>query len=184
MDALNPYAAPQAPLQAEAMAVEGKYWRDGKQLVVRDQCKLPARCIKCGASAPLAAKPRKFYWHSPALYLLILLSILIYAVAAVIVRKKVEVTLGLCAEHSQRRKLGVAGCMAGVVGGFVLLFAGLSQDSSSMTLASPLLVLAGIVCGLVFGRLLVPARIDRDFARFNGCSPAFLALLPVFRGNR
>lgn len=184
MDALNPYAAPQAPLQAEAVVAEGKYWRDGKQLVVRDQCKLPARCIKCGASAPLAAKPRKFYWHSPALYLLILLSILIYAIAALIVRKKVEVTLGLCAEHSQRRKLGVAACVAGVVGGLVLLFAGLSRDSSPMTLAGPLLVLAGIICGLVFGRLMTPARIDHDFARFNGCGPVFLALLPVFRNGR
>jgi hypothetical protein len=184
MDALNPYAAPQAPLQAEAVAIEGKYWRDGKQLVVRDQCKLPARCIKCGASAPLAAKPRKFYWHSPALYLLILLSILIYAIAAVIVRKKVEVTLGLCAEHARRRKLGIAACLAGIAGGFLLLFAGLAQDSSPMMLAGPLLVLAGIVCGLVFGRMMTPARIDHDFARFNGCSPAFLALLPVFRGNR
>lgn len=184
MDALNPYAAPQAPLHAEAVMADGKYWRDGKQLVVRDQCRLPARCIKCGASAPLAAKPRKFYWHSPALYLLILLSIVIYAIAAVIVRKKVEVTLGLCAEHAQRRTLGVAGCVAGMIGGFVLLFAGLSQDSSPMMLAGPVLVLAGIVCGLVFGRLMTPARIDHDLARFNGCSPAFLALLPVFRGNR
>lgn len=184
MDALNPYAAPQAPLQAEAAVVEGKYWRDGKQLVVRDQCKLPARCIKCGASAPLAAKPRKFYWHSPALYLLILLSILVYAIVAMIVRKKIEVTLGLCAEHAQRRKLGIAACLAGIAAGFALLFTGLARDSSAMTLAGPVLVLAGIVCGLVLGRLLVPVRIDRDFARFNGCGPAFLALLPVFRGNR
>ncbi|MGH8062515.1 MAG: hypothetical protein ACREO7_10965 [Pseudoxanthomonas sp.] len=184
MDALNPYAPPAASLQAEAVIAEGKYWREGKQLVVRDQCKLPARCIKCGAAAPLAAKPRKFYWHSPAWYLLILLSILIYAIAALIVRKKVEVTLGLCAGHSQRRKLGIAACLAGIAGGFVLLFAGLSKDSSPMMLAGPLLVLAGIICGLVFGRLMTPARIDHDFARFNGCSPAFLALLPVFRNGR
>ena len=152
--------------------------------MVRDQCRLPARCIKCGASAPLAAKPRKFYWHSPALYLLILLSILIYALVAVIVRKKVEVTLGLCAEHARRRTLGIAGCLAGVVGGFVLLFVGLAQDSPPMLLASPVLVLVGIVCGLVFARLMTPARIDQDFARFNGCSPTFLAMLPAFRGAR
>ena len=101
-----------------------------------------------------------------------------------IVRKKAEVTLGLCAGHAQRRKPGIAACLAGMADGFALLFAGLARDSSPMPFAGPALVLVGIVCGLLFGRLMTPARIGHDFARFNGSSPAFLALLPVFRGNR
>ena len=48
-------------------------------------------------------RKRKFYWHSPWMYLLILLHILVYLIAALAVRKTAVHNVGLCSARHQRR---------------------------------------------------------------------------------
>src|SRR5436309_2493776 len=71
-------------------------WRSGPLLVMSQGARLPDRCVKCNAPANGQRLTRKLYWHSPYLYLLILLNLLIYALVAIFVRKKARVEIGLC----------------------------------------------------------------------------------------
>ena len=108
----NPYRPPEAPVvdrgtgeDADGVAV----WRDGNAVVaVRDRA-FPPRCVKC--NAPVQKQEmhaRSFYWHTPWLYLLILLNILIYAIVAMAVRKKTRHDVALCAQHLRRRRIFIA----------------------------------------------------------------------------
>src|SRR5687768_13095490 len=116
--AVLPYASPfMAPPQSLYAA-----WRDGDKLVTPANAVLPPQCVKCGAAADGHYGPRTFWWHHPALLLLILANILIFAIVALIVRKKAVVQVGLCAAHLARRRnvLGVCwvlGAGAGRPGG-------------------------------------------------------------------
>src|SRR6185295_9400985 len=65
---------------------------------------LPPACVKCGAPAEPPKKANAFYWHPQAYYLLILAGVLMYAIVAMIVRKRFELAVPMCAEHLKRRR--------------------------------------------------------------------------------
>ena len=88
MSTINPYEPPKARLEGAVRMDGGDCWRDGRQLVVRPGCTLPDRCIKCNEPAEHPLQSRRFYWHHPALYLLVLVDLLIYLVVAVIVVRR------------------------------------------------------------------------------------------------
>src|SRR5690242_5147889 len=58
-------------------------WRNNAVLVMTKQALLPNRCVKCNAPAEEQLK-RKLTWHHPALYLLVFISILVYAIVAMV----------------------------------------------------------------------------------------------------
>src|SRR5260370_36502587 len=88
--------------------------RQGKKLIITvppqlgQTVVLPPLCVKCGAPANDKPVVKSFYWHNPAIYLVILAGVLIYLIVAVIVRKGIEVSVPLCALHSKRRSIAVA----------------------------------------------------------------------------
>ena len=180
MSAINPYAPPQADLEA---TLEGQHWRDGKILVLRPGSALPHRCIKCNAPAELPIKKRKIYWHHPAWYILIFIAILLYAVIALAVRKKAEIQPGLCATHSKRRKIGLSLIWGGLLLGVGLMFAGAVDDAGALAALGGLVLLIGLIWGSIFARLLTPNRIDKDFIRLRGAGKDFLDSLPAFPGR-
>ena len=108
----NPYAAPQT-LDPYA-PVAGDFYRRGMLLIVPRHSApyLPCdTCVKCGRPAARKLK-RTLYWHNPGLYFLILLYLLIYLIVALIVRKQLKVTIGLCRRTRQSAAGGFwpAGC--------------------------------------------------------------------------
>src|SRR5215471_10889244 len=86
----------------------GLLWRTGRQLVFAKDTPFPDRCVCCNTPTNLKLK-RQLYWHPSGYYLLILISILVYAVAAIIVRKKALVHIGLCDRHRSMRRRTIAG---------------------------------------------------------------------------
>jgi hypothetical protein len=157
----------------------GDVWRDGKVLVLKKGAALPARCVRCNHAANGTGYPGRFYWHRPALYLLLLFGLLPYVIAAVIVRKGATVFVPLCPTHrTQRRRsklgstllalLGVVFLLAAINGGQLYGWSGLA------------LILAGATWGTLGGRSLVPVRIDDRYARFRAACPEYLAQLPAW----
>lgn len=186
MTAFNPYQAPKAPLYVAPTRVEldGDCWREGSVLVVRAECKLPPRCIKCNAPAIEPIKHRRYYWHSPAWYLLILLNILIYALVAAMVRKHTRVSAGLCARHRRRRRIGLGIALASVPVGVSLMFMGVDMERGWVILAGALSLLALLIGGMSVARILTASHIGPVYTRFKGCGRDFLASLPTYVGGR
>lgn len=175
----NPYRPPEAPVvdrgtgeDADGVAV----WRDGNAVVaVRDRA-FPPRCVKCNAPVQKQAMhARRFYWHTPWLYLLILLNILIYALVAMGVRKKTLHDVALCARHLRRRRIFIAIGWSWPLAIFIA--AAFSQDIGIMI--GVLLAVALIFVGIFGSRVMVAGRIDDRHARFTGCGKAFVDSLPV-----
>ncbi len=172
---VNPYAPPQAALDTR----EGTdCWRDGKELVVPAGAELPHRCVKCDAPAVMD-RPRTFTWHSPGWYVLLFVAVLVYIIVALIVRKKVRISLGLCEAHRQRRStlnktaVGIL-ALAGAT-----LFGAISYENSVLGWTTAALLAVGIVVAIVAATTLSAARISDTEARFRGCGKDFLDSLPT-----
>ena len=179
----NPYLPPESTVHDMA---RGDCWREsGSTVYVARGSDLPQRCVKC--NAPVVARPKRktYYWHASGWYLLILLNIIIYAIAAMIVRKKFELSPGLCDLHRGRRRMWV---VAGLVL-FVLLFAAGVVTAGGQAAGLALACFAGSVAALVgtafATRVVYPVEIHERGGRFKGCGPDFLAsLATVTRSSR
>lgn len=182
MQTFNPYEAPQSAFADTSTESDQRHgpWRDGPDLVALCDSRLPGRCVKC--NAPGHARLNKtYYWHSGGWYLLILFNLVIYAIVAMIVRKKCRLDASLCERHAQRRSRLVASAFA-CLGGFALaLFFGLANESGPLLAFAGVCFLACVAIAIVAGRTLYPKRIDERYARFGGSGKEFLAGLPVFR---
>lgn len=180
-----PYATPFAAAQQPAYAA----WRDGLKLITPANAVLPPQCVKCGAPADGHYGQRTFWWHHPALLLLILVNILVFAIVALIVRKKAVVQLGLCAAHLARRRqvlaiswvLGLGG-VASLITGFYQMF---EYRNDTAPLIGTLIALAMWITAAVLhtklGAYLTPTIIDAQYAHFKGAGPEFLSLFPPVR---
>jgi hypothetical protein len=156
--------------------------RRGKQLIVPRGSSLPAQCIKCGASAVKPWK-KKFYWHTPWLYLMILFpGLLIYAIVAVVVRKQMELNVPLCDTHHADRKrnhLLTAIMLIGFIPVGTIVGMSFSEPLGWMTGTG--MFLAGLVFWSMAGLGIRPAKIDEIGGEFKGACTAFLDLLPEQR---
>jgi len=141
---------------------------------------LPHRCIKCNAPAAEGTKVRTVYWHHPGIYLLILLQVFLYALVALIVRKKARVTFSLCAEHRTRYWKGLAVGWIGSFAGIGVVIYGISGDQVWTMVEGGVLLLVSLVTGITWARLLSPQRIDEEYVRLRGCGKAFLNSLPDY----
>ncbi|WP_353940068.1 hypothetical protein [Xanthomonas sacchari] len=175
----NPYQAPSVaspsslppPLPGETL------WRAGGELVCLRDAPFPPHCVKCGAALQAdELKQRTFYWHASGWYVLLLVNIVVYAVAALVARKRSSHMLGMCATHRRRRNrfmlLTAGAFLVGPLLGFAVggdLGAGLGVVA----------FLTMLIWGMVGARILVPRRIDQRYARYKGLAPAFLERLPM-----
>lgn len=162
----NPYAAPKAVLEDRAA---GGYWRDGKMLVVTPGGVLPPRCVRCNEPAMQPMKAHKLTYVHGLWLLLILVNIVVYIIVALIVRKRAEVTYGLCEQHHKRRRLfSIIGWVGFFLGCAAILVA---------PLAGMVMAVAAILVGVFGSRVVYPARITTEEVRLSGCGEAFLASL-------
>jgi hypothetical protein len=153
-------------------------WRDRKRVVTYDKSALPARCYKC--NEPVAGQPlkRKLYWHPALYYILVPISILLYAVVAIIVRKRASVEVYLCPAHAQRRKYFLIGTWIGIVFTLVLGFAGILNNINWLIGIAAILFLVAIIIGITSATLARALRIKGDTVWMGGAGPEFLASLP------
>jgi hypothetical protein len=155
--------------------------RQGNKLIIpapapRQPAILPPPCIKCGAPADGKPVERVFYWHNPALYLVLLAGLVVYAIVALIVRKSIRVRIPLCAHHAKRRSTGITI-------GLVLMVAGIADifilnrfdvDGGIIALVTFVLILTGIIVMAVVASTIRPRFIDQFRGEFIGFSPAYL----------
>lgn len=185
MSTFNPYEAPQSAFAAiEVEDDRSGPWRDGNELVARCNSQLPPRCFRCNEPVFGLLKERTYSWHNGALYLLILLNILLYAIVAMIVRKRTRLRAGLCERHyRQRQKLMFAAWGSFVLSIALFIFsASYGDDMEPLLIFSIILVLVAMVLGASASWKLRPERIGKQHARFKGCGKEFLNTLPRFRG--
>jgi hypothetical protein len=185
MDARNPYAPSQASLRigVPSRNADGQVtaWRDKRVMVMIRDAAIPHRCVKCNEPAEDETKTRTLYWHSPWLYLLLLVNILIFLIVALIVRKKASVSAGLCSEHKARRRNALMAAWIGLLAGLLLLYAGFSTSLGGWgALTGVFVMLTAIVAGSVMSRIVYAVRIDKDYVRLKGCGEPFLETLPEF----
>lgn len=173
----NPYAPPQARVSAYLSDGSG-VWREGGLAVLTPSGELPPRGVKCNADAEQPIKERTVYWHTPWLYLLILISLLVYLIVALIARKRARVTPGLCSEHRRRRNQLLIGSWLGALTGLGLLVIGIVESEVLIGLLGGLALLVAAIVGSAKGRIVYAVRIDTNRIALKGCGDAFLASLP------
>jgi hypothetical protein len=181
MTDFNPYAPPASDVSYGASGpnrTEGA-WRDGDRLVVQTMgCELPDRCVVCNGPARGYRLKKTFFWHSPAVYLTLLIGALIYVILAAIVRKKVTVGLGLCEEHRARRRTGLLVGWLGFLGSFVLMVVGIATSSPPILILPAVLGMIGLpIAGMLLARVAYPTKIDDRYAWLKVGQP-FLDSLP------
>ena len=188
MDDRNPYAPSRAslslttPVQTADSSSGIAVWRDGNVLITLPGAEMPQRCVKCNEPADRPTKPRKVYWHHPAIYLLLLFNIIIYAIVAVIARRRAFISPGLCEEHKKRRRVALILAWTGFLGGVLLVFGAIGSSLGAWgALLGVLLILAAVLCGL-FARVVYAQKIDKEYVRLKGCGNPFLNSLPPFSG--
>jgi hypothetical protein len=190
MDDRNPYAPSRASLEADNSTRPGhrlseSVWREGKVLIMVPDSTLPDRCVKCNQPADEPTKARKVYWHHPAVYLLVLINVLLYAIVGVIVRRRAVVAPGLCAEHKKRRRMAILLGWVGFITGIALLTWGFRDSTvggGQFLVTGILLVLLSILASIILARIVYAQKIDRSYVRLKGCGPEFLDTLPRFPG--
>jgi hypothetical protein len=172
------YVLPPPP----SIGVSSGVWRNSSTLVMSKDALLPDRCVKCNAYTVGRIK-RKFSWHHPAFYFLLLFAWLIYLIVAMIVRKRATVDLGICDEHRARRRTYIWmtwGFLLLGVAGFVL--AVMIDDGTPAALGF-LVFLAGIIFGVISTRIAYPKKIDDRFVWLKGVNKDYLDLLPQWPGQ-
>ena len=175
----NPYAPPKASL--EAPPDEGlELWRAGKLLVCRHDAAFPDRCVKCNAPAEPPPVRYKLTWHSQWWYLLILVYVLIYFVVALIVRKRAELHVGLCAKHQRRRVLSRWVGWGGLAAIIASIWLGIAYDIGFLGAGGMLAILPWAFIAIILSPQLRAARIDKEYVRVRGCGKEFLASLQEF----
>jgi hypothetical protein len=175
------------------VGVDGKpllgIWRDGKKLVMTKTAELPNVCVKTNQPAHGWLR-RKLYWHQPAIYVLVLISPVVYAIVALIVRQKADIRVGLCADRIKRRRwiMGISWLFG--LAGVGLFVAGIRLAGPQPDDVAPFLMLGGVlvaivaaIVGITLTRVVRPERITKDYVWISGVHPEFLASFPDFPGE-
>lgn len=156
-------------------------WRDNAKLVTGRDSTLPDRCVKCN-SPSRNRLVKKMYWHPPAYFALLCLGAIFYIIAALIVRKQANVTIGLCDTHFQKRKTAVIVTWS-LVGLAILLFviAG-AADMGALAAIGTFALLGAMIYGVAAIPMVGATKMDDRFVWLRGVSKEFLAGLPEYTG--
>jgi len=155
-------------------------YRDGKTLVVPAGGCLPGNCVKCGASQSVQRLTKTFRWHSPWVYVLIFLGVIVYFIVALVVTKKVRLDIPLCRAHrSWRVRMNFVGAslLVGSVPVSIILSA-FNVDGAVTALIGVGMALSGLVVLGIVGGSFKPVYIDETRAVFTGACEKFLSILP------
>jgi hypothetical protein len=183
MEPLNPYAAPQIAGAPRAMPEgSGPAWRSGSVMVVAAGASLPDRCVKCNNPAGGRRKHLRLSWHSPIAYVFLLVGLVFYIVAAVLMTKRLSITIGFCDNHVRQRRTAIALGWFGALAGIALLVLGLAMRpvNGFMILGGVLLCFVALVYSVLASRILWATRIRDNRAWLKGACSDYLADLPEY----
>lgn len=157
--------------------------RDGSILMCSTDTALPDRCIQCNADAPGPRLRRKLHWHSSWIYALILVSLWIYLIVALCVRKSGVIHFNVCPlhrrKHLQWSLIGWSSALIGL-GGF------LGFMSSNQLGAAFFCLVTGLVLCIVAAlkaRYLKATKIEGDQMQVQGVCSAMLEAYPQWSQN-
>lgn len=152
--------------------------RQGRDLIVWKGGTLPPYCVKCGLVTHQQPVMRKFYWHSPLLYLIILAGVLIYAIVAMIVRKRFDLGVPLCDSHFRLRRIWMSVAAALMLLAFPALIVGITNDYPGTGIVVCLVtLLGGAIAWSLVSPILRPRKITDEMAIFRGADEAFFGRL-------
>ena len=171
---------------APAAAVSAIF-RQGSRLILpkpsssAEPVVLPASvCIRCGEPANGKPVNKMYYWHHPALYLVILVGLLIYVIVALVVRKSMKVSVPLCARHAQRRSTAVTLAwvlpLVGLADVFIL--PPLKVQGTWVALICAVFMLTGFIIWAIVANPVRPRKIDQFHGEFTGFCETFLQQFP------
>lgn len=167
----NVYATPKS---WDQQRVTTNCKRDGKYVLVPVGSDLPPRCVICNEPALTPIKKRKVYWHHPAWYLLILFNILIYAIVGLIVRKRAEVSPGLCLEHTARRKRRILLATLSIVLMLILGLYAMAHDFGQVSIIALVASVVILIVAAVASQLVIASEITKTTIKLKGCKEPFL----------
>ena len=177
----NPYAPPVHDPTAIGPVPQAGCWRDGDAAVVlRPTADLPDRCVRCNQPVDGFRLEKKLYWHSPILYIAILVSPLVYVVIALILRKTVTVRFGLCPGHRARRRNGMLVGWLGTALAITTCSAGIASDTPEAIFGGMGLFLILPIVGIAMAHVIQPKKIEHHFAWLKVGKP-FLESLEAAR---
>jgi hypothetical protein len=160
----------------------GLVWRSNRQFVLPPETPMPDRCVRCNAPANGFRLKRKLYWHHPAWYLLVVISILIYVIVAIFVRKKARIDIGLCEAHRRQRTWFLAISWGAALIAIALLIAALVGHNGMLVLPAVILLVGAAICGAVKVAIVTAGKINKEFVWVKGAGKPFLAGLPEWNG--
>jgi hypothetical protein len=118
-----------------------------------------------------------------------LCGIIAYVVVALLVRKTIDIEIGLCQEAVNRRRRAIAGAVLAALAGGVLTSVGFivgRDDDWALRLAAAgiVTILLAAIVGIYKAQVVSAVRITDDYAWIAGVHPKFLEALPDFPGER
>lgn len=167
-------------------------WREGNLLVMRKEATLPDRCVKSNEPTTRSLK-RNLTWHHPAIYFVVLVNLIIYAIVALIVQKRAKIAVGLSDKwFTRRRRAIIIGWTTAVLASILfcsgtVMLSGVRPDNGLGGLAlavATVLGLGGIIYGVVRSRIVTPARITDTHIWLKGVHPDYMAELPIWSEGR
>jgi hypothetical protein len=151
----------------------------------------PPVCVRCGARS-VVCKDHRFQWSPPWVYVLLLLGVIPYAIAAGATQKRMTVPMPLCDRHKWHWGGRTAVVLLGLVAIIAILIMGvalgaeLDADPALIFIPVGFLFLAWIVSAIVLASTTIRAREITDKSiTLMGISPEFIeALNEARRGER
>jgi hypothetical protein len=168
-------------MASNAAPASAAAYRDGKKLIVMRGAELPLICIRCGQPATGGLMLKKFYWHERWIYLLLLPGVIWYIIAALILRKRMDLAIPLCVQHRYRYQQLRLMAILMMIGSSIFVIASFFVSADHLIypmLTFFVLLLAGFITWLVTGLFLTPKFIDASLGVFSGAGEPFLAQLP------
>jgi predicted Zn finger-like uncharacterized protein len=193
LDAASPVAPPMLAYAGPHRPAGAEPFRDAGGLVMAKGSVGPDRCVKCNAPAEGYRWSKTFYWHHPALYVMILFpGLLIYAIVALCVRKSGKVAVGLCPAHRavRRQRLWIGWGLfvlgAAIMIGGTVIGSGMRGPDAESWMAAGLvggivILLASGIYAAVAVPVVLPRRIDNQYVYLKRAGEPFLQTVPDLR---
>lgn len=157
-------------------------WREGDRMVVAADAELPDRCVKTDLPADGQWADIRLRWHHPALYLVLLLSIVVYFIMAYYLSTSVIVRVGLTESVLSTGRWARSLVWTLVLGGGVLCLAGVVAHEPTLVWSGGVLMVLAIPVFLLRPRIIWATRMERGFVWIAGGHPDYLARLPQWKG--
>lgn len=158
-----------------------RHWAEGDLLVIEKGAELSPLCVLCGDDAPRPHIACTMRWSQSARDAPTASAELFMSLTD---STKMRVRLGLCARHLARRRRNRLLALLLAVLGVALIIAGfalgtLPDSQKMMLLGGFVMVFAGLSWLAASRRILEAVYVDHWMAKLSGASPAFLQKLPA-----